>query len=119
MPKVLDYAPPWLSRPSPGADFFLSSSAEPSSPRASRSTKARDVADSREPPVGPKRTIARRGNEVFALVDNQIRWTNLVTLKDDWQTDVRQRRNDTVRGNSRTPSQTVNGVEDGVTSGSH
>lgn len=33
---------------------------------------------------GPKRTLAKRGNEVFTVVDNQIRWSSLTRLKDEW-----------------------------------
>lgn len=34
--------------------------------------------------VGPKRIIARRGTEVFVVVDDQIRWSDLGMLKDKW-----------------------------------
>lgn len=99
MPKVIDYAPPWLSRPFPGASLFLSSRSELPSPQTSRSAKENTA----EPHyVGPKRTVARRGNEVFVVVDNQIRWSNLATLKNEWQTEVRQQRKDgSIRGKPR------------------
>lgn len=29
--------------------------------------------------------MARRDNEVFVVVDNQIRWSSLAKLKDDWK----------------------------------
>ncbi|KAL4879039.1 hypothetical protein BJY04DRAFT_229529 [Aspergillus karnatakaensis] len=76
MPKVISYTPPWLSRPSPGASLFSSST--PKDPGALTTTKKNEY-------VGPSRTIARRGNEVFTVVDNQIRWSSLTRLKDDWQ----------------------------------
>ncbi|PGH23635.1 hypothetical protein AJ80_02241 [Polytolypa hystricis UAMH7299] len=103
MPKIIDYAPPWLSRPSPGANFFLERRPELQSPQASRTgAKGRDVDTKREAPYdGPTRTIARRGTEVFAVVDNQIRWANLATLKDEWQVEVRQKRRNASRGGGR------------------
>ncbi|KAL5335927.1 hypothetical protein BJX70DRAFT_304992 [Aspergillus crustosus] len=76
MPKVISYTPPWLSRPSPGASLFSSSASK--EPGSLKSTKRVDY-------VGPSRTLARRGTEVFTVVDNQIRWSSLTRLKDDWQ----------------------------------
>ena len=35
--------------------------------------------------TGPRRTIARRGTEIFVVVGNQIRWSDLCMLKDDWE----------------------------------
>ncbi|KAL4917219.1 hypothetical protein BDW62DRAFT_88777 [Aspergillus aurantiobrunneus] len=76
MPKVISYTPPWLSRPSPGASLF--SSPAPKDPGSLRNSKDAGY-------VGPSRTLARRGNEVFTVVDNQIRWSSLMRLKDEWQ----------------------------------
>ncbi|KAH8696023.1 hypothetical protein BGW36DRAFT_380084 [Talaromyces proteolyticus] len=74
MPKVISHTPPWLCRPSPGASFFTGN------PSASVDKKAQnpDAYD------GPQRTLAQRGTEVFAVVDNQIRWSDLATLKGEW-----------------------------------
>lgn len=78
MPNVLSYTPPWLSRPSPGASLFSSTSA-----------KGPDYgllnSQGRVEYNGPTRTLAKRGNEVFTVVDNQIRWSSLTKLKDEWQ----------------------------------
>lgn len=41
---------------------------------------------------GATRTIAKRGNEVFAVVDNEIRWSNLARLKDQWQQEIKQKK---------------------------
>ena len=35
--------------------------------------------------VGPNRTIAKRGTEVFIAAGKQIRWTDLVSLKSDFE----------------------------------
>jgi nucleoporin NUP82 len=76
MPKVISYTPPWLLRPSPGASLFAS-------------TTHKDPASLKNPKDakydGPSRTLARRGNEIFTVVDNQIRWSSLTRLKDEWQ----------------------------------
>ncbi|KAL2002128.1 hypothetical protein VTN02DRAFT_617 [Thermoascus thermophilus] len=77
MPRVISYTPPWLCRPSPGASFF--SSVSPKSPAAQpENGKTAEY-------EGPTRTLAKRGTEVFAVVDNQIRWSDLTRLKDEWQ----------------------------------
>ncbi|KAL4925014.1 uncharacterized protein BDV17DRAFT_191099 [Aspergillus undulatus] len=76
MPKVISYTPPWLSRPSPGASLF--SSPAPKDPASIKNSQVGNY-------VGPSRSLARRGNEVFTVVDNQIRWSSLTRLKDEWQ----------------------------------
>jgi nucleoporin NUP82 len=78
MPKVNSYAPAWLCRPSPGASLFTSTSAK--SPAQDLQNGA-NVSGTN----GPTRTIAKRGHEVFAVVDNEIRWSNLARLKDQWE----------------------------------
>ncbi len=35
--------------------------------------------------TGHRRTIARRGTEIFVVVDNEIRWSDLCMLKDVWE----------------------------------
>ncbi|CAG8234954.1 unnamed protein product [Penicillium salamii] len=84
MPKVQSYAPAWLCRPSPGAKFLSSSTQTPEQDLqgGSKSTSAN----------GPTRTIAKRGNEVFAVIDNQIRWSNLARLKDQWEQQAKQKK---------------------------
>lgn len=46
----------------------------------------------------PVRTLARRGTEVFTVVDNQIRWADLARLKDEWRKGVKQKREESGRG---------------------
>ncbi|PGH13399.1 hypothetical protein AJ79_03678 [Helicocarpus griseus UAMH5409] len=107
MPKIIDYSPPWLSRPSPGATFFSGSGSE-RQPQFNRIAKGKDAGDTRDQSyIGPKRALARRGTEIFAVVDNQIRWSNLATLKDEWQVEVRQKRKESGRGREkeRSPAQ--------------
>ena len=85
MPKVNSYAPAWLCRPSPGAKFLSSSLAQ--SPAQGLQSGSKTSTS-----TGATRTIAKRGNEVFAVIDNEIRWSNLSRLKDQWQQQIKQKK---------------------------
>lgn len=87
MPKVISYTPSWLSRPSPGFRLFSSSQDVSRSPKANgkSSTFSEDNNKIGDDYLEPKRTIARRGTEIFVVVGNQIRWSDLCMLKDDWE----------------------------------
>ncbi|KAI9852256.1 MAG: hypothetical protein M1838_001298 [Thelocarpon superellum] len=86
MPKILSSTPAWLCRPSPGHELF----APPSSRGRPSALKA--------PAAGPRRTLARRGTEVFVAVGTQIRWADLASLKNDWEEKAEQRK---ARGHRR------------------
>ncbi|KAJ5238440.1 hypothetical protein N7468_003059 [Penicillium chermesinum] len=77
MPKVNSFAPAWLCRPSPGASLFTSSAIQ--SP-ADQQNGAKSALYN-----GPTKTIAKRGTEIFTVVDNEIRWADLARLKEQWQ----------------------------------
>ncbi|KAJ5171831.1 hypothetical protein N7492_004424 [Penicillium capsulatum] len=84
MPKVTSYAPAWLSRPSPGASVFS---------RTTARNPAEDLRNGTKPAATPAtRTIAKRGIEIFTAVDNEIRWSDLARLKDQWQQRPRQQK---------------------------
>ena len=87
MPKVLSYTPSWLSRPSPGFHLFTSPQGKPLSKKVNGKDprKSRNGGSNREEYVGPSRLIARRGTEIFVVVDNTIRWSDLCMLKDVWE----------------------------------
>lgn len=85
MPNVISYTPPWLSRPSPGASLFSSS---PS--KVSDYGLLDDVG--KDQYKGPVRTLAKRGGEVFAVVDGMIRWASLTRLKDEWQQKTKEKK---------------------------
>ncbi|KAF5869173.1 putative nuclear pore complex protein an-nup82 protein [Botrytis fragariae] len=81
MPQVLGYTPTWLSKPNPGHEIFTAkptgiqtASGASYSPNEKKTNK-----------VGPKRTIARRGTEIFIAVGKEIRWADLVYLKETWE----------------------------------
>ncbi|KAJ5523351.1 hypothetical protein N7513_012895 [Penicillium frequentans] len=88
MPKVNSYAPAWLCRPSPGASLFTSASDK--GPAQIQENGSKTVT-----PNAANRTIAKRGNEVFAVIDNEIRWSDLARLKDQWQQEARQKKSST------------------------
>ncbi|KAI1378330.1 hypothetical protein F4677DRAFT_391383 [Hypoxylon crocopeplum] len=73
MPKIKSYTPAWLLPPSPGHDLFAPNSG--------------DVYNGSKPDSkpGPRRTIARRGTEVFIAVGKEIRWADLVYVKERWE----------------------------------
>lgn len=78
MPKVKSFSAAWLSSNTPGHRLF-----EPS--EASRSRALETGYSSRKKPIpGPRRTIARRGTEIFVAVGREIRWGDLAYLKDEW-----------------------------------
>lgn len=95
MPRIVDYSPPWLSRPSSGVDLFCPSTKDrPSSSIRNAQQATNDAAQ--EP--RPVRTLASRGTEVFTVIDNQIRWADLARLKDEWRKGVKQKREESNRG---------------------
>ncbi|KAL2352410.1 hypothetical protein BJ546DRAFT_1064149 [Cryomyces antarcticus] len=105
MPKVLSYTPSWLSRPSPGFDLFQPSpkSKSPSLVNGSKKDKH----------TGPCRTIAHRGTEVFVLAGNEIRWSDLVLLKDTSEELSKSRRKLNGKGkHSKSRSEGEDPVED-------
>lgn len=79
MVKIKSYTPPWLSKPALGHEIFA--------PKDIENVKGISASKTRPPP-GPRRTIARRGTEVFVAVGKEIRWADLVYLKERWQDGV-------------------------------
>lgn len=79
MPKVKSYSAAWLSSNAPGHRLFEQS------PEASKSRGLESTYASKKKHIpGPRRTIARRGTEVFVAVGREIRWGDLAYLKDEW-----------------------------------
>ncbi|KJX95446.1 hypothetical protein TI39_contig4112g00030 [Zymoseptoria brevis] len=70
MPKILSCQPRWLDHTTPAFDFF-----QPSN--KNKSPQQHD-----EQRVAPPRKIAHRGSEVFTVVGNELRWSDLGVLKD-------------------------------------
>ncbi|KAG5982160.1 hypothetical protein E4U55_002230 [Claviceps digitariae] len=80
MPKIKSHSASWLSSSNaPGHQLFAPSA------EAARSRTLSPVSKNQLLP-GPRRTIARRGTEVFVAVGKEIRWADLAYLKDEWST---------------------------------
>ncbi|KAI1460672.1 hypothetical protein F4805DRAFT_454600 [Annulohypoxylon moriforme] len=77
MPKIKSYTPAWLLQPSPGHDLFAP---DPNDTQAALAYTSNPVSKH-----GPRRTIARRGTEVFIAVGKEIRWADLLYMKERWE----------------------------------
>ena len=77
MPKIKSFAPSWLNEPAPGHKLF--------EPPADDARPPAPLPYGKKPKPGPRRTIARRGTEVFVAVGKQIRWGDLAYLKESWE----------------------------------
>jgi nucleoporin NUP82 len=76
MPKVKSYSAPWLSGNAPGRQLFAPADDAPRNTSLSSPSKASLP--------GPRRTIARRGTQVFVASGREIRWGDLAYLKEQW-----------------------------------
>ena len=54
--------------------------------------------------MGHRRTIARRGTEIFVVVDNEIRWSDLCMLKDVWEEAQERSKNKRESGENGEPN---------------
>lgn len=73
MPRVLNHTPSWLSRPSQGFELFSPSNVrEPAVPKAAATSMNR-----------PRQVTACRGTEIFVAVGSELRWSDLVLLKEN------------------------------------
>ncbi|KAL2156532.1 hypothetical protein VTH82DRAFT_1277 [Thermothelomyces myriococcoides] len=79
MPKIKSFAPGWLNEPSsPGHKLFE---------QCADDAKASAIIPyGKRAKSGPRRTIARRGTEVFVAVGKTLRWGDLAYLKESWET---------------------------------
>lgn len=90
MPRIISYTPSWLSSSSPGFELFNNSTSTLSSPHGNGTSQRQSqllnggAKSSKPEHAGPKRIIARRNTEIFVVANNQIRWSDLCMLKDDW-----------------------------------
>ena len=90
MPKIISHTPTWLSRPSPGYHLFSNSLA--SQQRNGNISREQNGVKIAKQLTGHRRTIARRGAEIFVVVDNEIRWSDLCMLKDAWEETQREQK---------------------------
>jgi nucleoporin NUP82 len=80
MPKITTFTPAWLSKPNPGHEIFVPSVHGADHPSLSAGAHGHGAGK-----PGPRRTIAQRGTEVFVAVGREIRWADLVYLKEAWE----------------------------------
>lgn len=92
MPQITSFTPPWLSRPNPGWEIFTPSAKDATYPSLSQNTNAKKGAK-----PGPRRTIAQRGTEIFVGVGKEIRWADLVYLKEAWEDGQERQKNPSKR----------------------
>lgn len=100
MPRILSFTPPWLSRPSPGYQVFKPPDQNTQLDLEDPNCYAH-ISNRPQEYLGPKRTVAHKGTQIFVAVDNEIRWSDLCMLKDDWE-DLQQQRSS--RKKSESPS---------------
>ena len=97
MPRIISYTPSWLSRSSPGFELFNHSPSTLSLPNKDGKTQFQpqmvngEAKTSGVEYTGPTKIIARRNTEVFVVVENQIRWSDLCMLKDNWTEQWKQK----------------------------
>ncbi|KAL2270418.1 hypothetical protein VTJ83DRAFT_2602 [Remersonia thermophila] len=93
MPKIKSFAPSWLNEPSRGYKLFELPGDDVRPPPSLYNKKSKP---------GPRRTIARRGTEVFVAVGKQIRWGDLALLRNFWEADQSSRSASPERGKKET-----------------
>jgi nucleoporin NUP82 len=89
MPKVVSYTPEWLSKPNPGHAIFSNTTFAHTLPESLNGT---NPTSKRAAKPGPRRTIVHRGTQVFVAVGKEIRWADLVYLKEAWQHSKKSKR---------------------------
>ena len=71
MPRILRHTPQWLERPAPGYKLFNDTQNDTLANGNVKHQKGRIF-----------RIVAHRGTEVFVAVGNQLRWSDLVLLRE-------------------------------------
>ncbi|TVY83229.1 Nucleoporin [Lachnellula suecica] len=101
MPQVISYTPAWLEKGNPGHEIFTGAGGAHTAPSNGYSS-SRQKTDK----PGPRRTVARRGTEVFTAVGKEIRWADLAYLKEAWMhKEEKQKRASKGKGRDSSPSQ--------------
>ena len=89
MPRILSYTPAWLSRAAPGFSLFAESEVEKATRNKAQQSSKPNAGDTQI--SSQRRLIAHRGSEVFVAVGNSIRWADLASMKDDWESKASSR----------------------------
>ncbi|KAM0256453.1 hypothetical protein ACHAQJ_004978 [Trichoderma viride] len=107
MPKVKCYSAAWLSKNAPGNQLFEPSAESLRSRALSSPSRKKQI-------PGPRRTIARRGTEAFVAVGKEIRWGDLVYLKEEW-TEKQSRRRSSSSVRVKREDDTLSSIDTDVT----
>lgn len=108
MPKIVSFTPAWLQRPNPGHDIFTSAQPKGKSAHTTYSNGFNTISKRASKP-GARRTIARRGTEIFVAVGKEIRWADLVYLKEGLQEKQEKKGKGRDSNNSHYPGETAQG----------
>lgn len=104
--KVKSYQAPWLATGETGHQLFEASNDSLKHRGLSHpGSKRKDAAP------GPRRTIAKRGTEVFVAAGKDIRWGDLAYIKEQWS-ESRGRRG--VDGVKIKREDTLQSIEDSI-----
>ncbi|KAF7536104.1 hypothetical protein G7054_g4833 [Neopestalotiopsis clavispora] len=76
MPKIKGWTPAWLDKPAPGSNLFAPAKVD---------SKTSPFTSKTKPKPGPTRTIAQSGSQVFVAVGKEVRWADLIDLKERWE----------------------------------
>lgn len=110
MPNIKSYTPAWLTKAAPGHNLFAATTED------LRESAFSPYASKKKSRSGPRRTIARRGTEVFVAVNREIRWADLVYLKEQYEektsSRVRVKRERSVDSSFDIYDEEQNGTED-------
>ena len=102
MPKILSYTPAWLTRPSPGYSLFCRKNKSLNEGRNGQRTSRRELK--------ARKIIAHRGTEIFVVVDNEIRWSDLVMIRE---------RGEEAKFNAEDTNNDIQNSQEGVTDGTY
>ena len=116
MPRIINYTPGWLSRPSPGFQIFNKAHSTSSQASSNSHSQQRNGNFGNDQDGGPNRTIAQRGTEIYLAIGRQIRWADLVSLKDGYE---EQLRTPTPKPKPATEASQSDGEDNGPEDGSY
>jgi hypothetical protein len=94
MPRIVEYTPAWLTRPSMGFEIFSNVAKD-------------DKTNGTAPKSSVERLMVRRGTQIFIVVDNELRWTDLVYLKDWYESESKAKPGRTPAANESNYPETI------------
>ncbi|KAI6248327.1 Nucleoporin [Erysiphe necator] len=83
MPQIINFTPEWLSKPNPGYNIFVGKSID-SQFSYMTALNGSNSSIKRITKPSARRCLAHRGTEIFVAVGKEIRWADLASVKDLW-----------------------------------